>query len=345
MISLFYPISKSPCKRLCQIPYMPPLTASYMDASAAGLGVPNGTVESIRLQVCCSTPRKPAVDVAKFPLVLFSPGLQGSRLLYSALAQSLASEGYAVVTMDHTFETGLVEFPDGSAIRGLPDSYFDGTIPGRLESVFDVRIADARFVLRQLSRKDVVNTLVPGASSSFSEHGTKKALKLGFYGHSFGGALAIAMLLSPSSPLSSAINLDGSQFGNLSDTRNPALFFGRAEPSPHNRTLDPTWAEAWSHLKGCSREVAARDIEHNTFGDTALLLQMAVDAGLMSSDDITGIIGALNGKRAFEIVTGVVRAFFDMTLKGIETGVLDPGSLAYPELVLGGKGCRGMECE
>lgn len=334
MISLFYPITKSSCKKICQTPYMPPATASYNDASVAALGIPNGTFESIRLQICCTTPTTAAKNLAKFPLVLFSTGLQGSRLQYSALAQELASAGYAVVTMDHTFEAQIVEFPDGTVIRGLNDTYFDPEVPGRLESVFRVRLADARFILRQLGRKDVVEKLVPGAKSGFGID-AKKGDKVGFYGHSFGGALAVAMLLSPASPIAAAINLDGQQFGNLSDTRKPALLFGRAEPSPHNRTLDATWAAAWKHMKGWRREIAAKDIEHNAFTDTGLLVKVAAEAGLELGDAVKDVIGTLDGARSFEIITSVVRAFFDLALKGKKATLFEKGDKAYPELVVG----------
>jgi dienelactone hydrolase len=334
MISLFYPIPKSSCKKICQTPYMPPVTASYIDATVAALGIPNGTFASIRLQECCSTPATAAKDVSKFPLVLFSTGLEGSRLQYSAMAQELASAGYAVATMDHTYETEVVEFPDGTVIPRLNDTYLDPEIPGRLEFIFSVREADARFILRQLGRKDVVQKLVPGAKSGFGID-ANRGDKVGFYGHSFGGALAVAALLSPQSPISAAANLDGQQFGTLSDSKRPALYFGRAQPSPHNRTLDATWAAAWTHMKGWRREIAAKDIEHNTFTDTGLLVKAAAEAGLELGDAVKDIIGTLDGARSFEIITDVVRAFFDLTLKGKNTKLFDRGDKAYPELVVG----------
>jgi dienelactone hydrolase len=334
MISLFYPITKSSCKKICQTPYMPPITAAYIDAYVAGLGIPNGTFESIHLQMCCSTPAAAAKDVTNFPLVLFSPGLQGIRLQYSALAQQLASAGYAVATMDHTFESQIVEFPDGTFVQTLNDSYFDPRVPGLLDSVFRIREADAQFVLAQLGRKDVVSKLVPGAKCGFSID-AQKGGKVGFYGHSFGGALAVATLLSPASPIAAAINLDGSQFGNLVDTKKPALLFGRAEPSPHNRTLDATWAAAWTHMKGWRREIAATDIEHGTFADTGVLLKLMAEAGLELGDVVKDMIGALDGARSFEIITAVVRTFFDLTLKGKKTTLFEKGDRAYPELVVG----------
>ncbi|KAF2790321.1 PAF acetylhydrolase family protein [Melanomma pulvis-pyrius CBS 109.77] len=327
MTSLFYPVPKRSCTQICPVPYMPPVTASYIDASVAALGIPNGTFESIRMQACCSVAPKAKKDITKVPVILFSGGLQGTRLLYSALAQTLASAGYAVITMDHTYETSIVEFPDGTIIPGLNDTNFDPEVPGLLDSVLAIRAADARFVLTQMGLKSVVQKLIPGAACGFNVKNGNAA----FYGHSFGGATAIAALMHDSR-LAAAINLDGMQFGNLTDTKKPALLVGRAEPSPHNRTTDATWAQTWTHFKGWRREVAVAKIEHNTFGDTGLLIKLS---GLPVSDDIKSVIGSLDGGRSFTVITEVVRTFFDLVLKGKKTGLFEKGSKDLPEVVVG----------
>ena len=54
------------------------------------------------------------------PVVLFSPGLGGPRVIYQALAEDLASHGYLVIAVDHTGEAP-VEFADGRfALPTLP---------------------------------------------------------------------------------------------------------------------------------------------------------------------------------------------------------------------------------
>lgn len=327
MTSLFYPVPKRSCTQICPVPYMPPVTASYIDASVAALGIPNGTFGSIRMQACCAVAPKAKKDITKVPVILFSGGLQGTRLLYSALAQTLASAGYAVVTMDHTYETSIVEFPDGTIIPGLNDTNFDPSVPGLLDSVLAIRAADARFVLTQLGLKSVVQKLIPGATCGFN---VKKG-NAAFYGHSFGGATAVSALMHDSR-LSGAINLDGMQFGNLTDTKKPALLVGRAEPSPHNRTTDATWAKTWTHFKGWRREVAVGKIEHNTFGDTPLLVKLS---GLPVSDGIKSVIGSLDGERSFTVITEVVQTFFDLVLRGKKTSLFEKGSKDLPEVVVG----------
>lgn len=73
----------------------------------------------------------------KAQLIVLTPGLSESRLLYSALARSLASTtGLPVVTVDHPFEAQPgVEFPDGSVVPGLNVSGDDEAALSRLVKV------------------------------------------------------------------------------------------------------------------------------------------------------------------------------------------------------------------
>jgi 8-oxo-dGTP pyrophosphatase MutT (NUDIX family) len=46
-------------------------------------------------------------------VLLYSPGAGDPRALGTTLCDDLASRGYAVVTVDHTYDAGAVEFPGG----------------------------------------------------------------------------------------------------------------------------------------------------------------------------------------------------------------------------------------
>ena len=92
MLSLFEPAH---CQQTVALPYMPPKTAAAVDALYAPLGVPNGTVETFRLQICPED--SPVETQAAYPLLLFSPGLWSPRLGYSNLLQWISSLGFTVV--------------------------------------------------------------------------------------------------------------------------------------------------------------------------------------------------------------------------------------------------------
>lgn len=118
MASAYLPIDAQYRCKAQVVPYMPPLTASVFEKVGESLGVPQGLFGDFKMKFCniealnLDEGRK---ERKKFPVAVFSPGFQGTRFVYGALARSLASLGYIVVTLDHTYETSVVEFPDGSA--------------------------------------------------------------------------------------------------------------------------------------------------------------------------------------------------------------------------------------
>lgn len=66
----------------------------------------------------------PAVP-GKWPVVLFSPGLQAPREFYAGAADDLASRGYVVVTVSHTYESLAVEFPGNRVEYGAHFGFSD----------------------------------------------------------------------------------------------------------------------------------------------------------------------------------------------------------------------------
>lgn len=117
-------------------PYMTPLVAGDYDILAASAGLPNTTFTSLAMQLCDIPKRKPCSRTHNArPLLMFSPGFGQSRFLYSAMARSLASEGYIVVTVDHPYDATVVEFTDGSFVRAANISTDDD---GVMEKVIQV---------------------------------------------------------------------------------------------------------------------------------------------------------------------------------------------------------------
>lgn len=60
-----------------------------------------------------------------FPVVVFSHGWGGFRNILSSQLTSLASHGFVVVTLDHTYGSLAAMFPDGSAVRLEPSALPD----------------------------------------------------------------------------------------------------------------------------------------------------------------------------------------------------------------------------
>lgn len=121
LLSAFLPVPEVEARKICDkktVPYMSPAVAKAYGKQAAEAGLPNTTFQMFNLESCklkkqCKTGQH---DRHSFPLILFSPGLGISRELFGARARSLASHGYAVVTVDHPYDANVVEFPDGTII-------------------------------------------------------------------------------------------------------------------------------------------------------------------------------------------------------------------------------------
>src|SRR4051794_14328209 len=85
MISAFYPsVLVNQCSTRF-VDYMPPATAAIEDQYYRQYGLPKGTFERLKLSLCQENVHM-AGQIQEFPIILFSPGLGNSRLLYSALA-------------------------------------------------------------------------------------------------------------------------------------------------------------------------------------------------------------------------------------------------------------------
>ncbi|MFD4461713.1 hypothetical protein [Nocardia sp. NPDC058480] len=95
----------------------------------------------------------PAQAAGTYPVVLYTPGGGVSRILGTGIAEDLASRGYAVVTVDHTYESGpAVEFPGGRIVR--PAAAPNGFDTAIREKYVAARLLDFRFVLDSLAGLD-----------------------------------------------------------------------------------------------------------------------------------------------------------------------------------------------
>ncbi|KAG8413315.1 hypothetical protein J3458_012890 [Metarhizium acridum] len=94
---------------------MTPKVAADYGGQAAEVGLDDGLFSSFDMQLCDLVKLNPCGGGKgrrkRYPVVLFTPGLSDSRLLYGAGARSLASQGHAAVIVDHPHEAGFVEFP------------------------------------------------------------------------------------------------------------------------------------------------------------------------------------------------------------------------------------------
>jgi dienelactone hydrolase len=320
MVSLWYPAVPSDGR---PAPYMTPAESELQLTSRGITGIAPDALSTVETNAVSNA--TPAGRPRSLPLVVLSPGFTNSRSTLTALAEDLASHGYVVAGLDHTYESYATAFPDGRVTTCLARQ---APRRDRKEEVLAGRAADVCFVLGELT----------GAHPPWPGGGLIDPSRVAMAGHSAGGAAAIAAMLADPR-IRAGIDMDGATAAPIPDTglARPFLFLGKqANYTPGSggaaafgtrewkllRGAVTTWERDWELLTGWKRWLVVAGTVHASFTDLALLAdQVGLDTGAGTS-----------GTRSLDITRAYVRAFFDQHLRGTPQALLDQPSARYPEV-------------
>jgi predicted dienelactone hydrolase len=247
-----------------------------------------------------------------FPVLIFSHGLASfDYSMNLTQMEELASHGYIVFSINHTYEAWATVFPDGRVVTTL-DQHIDPLAASEnlsLDSRLEVWVADTEFVLGQLERIRVE------ASDPLADKMDLE--RLGFFGMSFGGATA-GKVCQTDPRCRAGANMDGYQYANAGFAAKPLnvpfLFFY----SQANQGMND---EIYSGGENQTYRVVVRGSIHSSF----------TDAGLWSP--LLKYTGApIDPRRMISIVNAYLLAFFDKHLKGEETPLLNMNTSPYLEV-------------
>ncbi|MFC3800931.1 alpha/beta hydrolase family protein [Cohnella sp. GCM10012308] len=145
---------------------------------------------------------------ASYPLILANPGFGSSRFLHTSQAENLASHGYIVAAIDHTYNTFATEFPDGRITTSNTNDLFSPnhdyrTESGNRDKLGKVLTDDVAFVLDQFE-------LVQSGQIPSRLKGKMDLGHVGVFGHSIGGATAYDAAYDPR--IAVGIDLDGALY-------------------------------------------------------------------------------------------------------------------------------------
>ncbi|MFH5230780.1 alpha/beta hydrolase family protein [Antrihabitans spumae] len=249
-------------------------------------------------------------DLGQMPVLIFSPGRVVAREMGSALCEEMASHGYIVLALGHTYEAPSVEFP--SSLEGNI-TYTNTTT--EYNNMMRQRIADARHLLANLS------TLLGNGIYQQMD-----LANIGAFGHSYGGYLAGELAYVEPTLIKAAMNHDGSPGRTGND--NFAATNGFAAPyfflsTDDNSRSDPHWAPMKALLTGDVYDVKANGTRHYSFMDTCTL----VPAGSKAL-----YCGSVTPVRGIEIGRAYTLAFFNHYLKGTTETLLAGASGSFPEI-------------
>jgi pimeloyl-ACP methyl ester carboxylesterase len=143
---------------------------------------------------------------APYPVVLLSPS-GFPPLLLSGTAEELASHGFVVVGVNHTYETAVTVFPDGRTVAMNPAAIAGALGPqsGAYQAVFERRADVCRYKAVDLA---FVADRLAELGSDDPLAGRLDLGRLTAMGHSFGGAAALQWCRDDPR-CTAAVNLDG----------------------------------------------------------------------------------------------------------------------------------------
>ncbi|MBF8194712.1 alpha/beta hydrolase [Nonomuraea sp. K274] len=276
MVSLWYPARKSGGKAP---PYLTPQESALVLGNIPETReLPPGALATIRVHSHANAPARTAKG--GLPLVVMSPGGSFPRATLTSLAEELASRGYLVAGVEHTYESFGTTFPDGETTTCLACDHPDSL------KMTEGRVADLRFVLDRLTTGEWGELI--------------DRSRIAAAGHSMGGNSAAHLMLADPR-VRAAVNLDGTFFpalpkGPKKGPARPVMLIGNPRHEPDG--ADETWPRSWANLTGWKRWLTVDGAEHSSFVDFAVLgPQLGIP------------VGEIDGERALRIT----RAYLSVT--------------------------------
>jgi predicted dienelactone hydrolase len=256
----------------------------------------------------------------RLPVIVFSHGAHDHRSDTTTVVQDLASHGYAVVTVDHTYDA-YTEFPGGPVLAPV----FQRDIP---MSPADFA-ADARFVVDRVEELAAGHN--PDVDGKPLPDGLLRGLdvrRIGMFGWSKGGT-ATALATLADDRIRAGLSFDGPMEPTIKEDLDKPFMMMTGE---FTRAADPDAQEFWTHLKGWRRCFQLDGALELAFTDTEGMILPAARLLGLTREQVQGFVGTLDPNEGVRIQQAYPRAFFDLHLKDRPSRLLDGPSPAFPDV-------------
>ncbi len=294
---------------------------------AERLGLPSFLLDHVNLTALDVRQDAPLLTAdAPYPLLLFSHGLSGIRAQNTAMVRELASQGFVVATIDHTYGNVLTIFPDGRTAFFSPDLFSgEGDPPHTGNTLVGVWAADIGQVLDELAAWNET------PDNEFS--GNLDLARVGVFGHSTGGGAAVAFC-GKDERCRAGVGLDAW----LVPVADEIIAQGAAQPFLFLR------ADAWEFDDAAQNDARAEQLLAES--ETAVFLATIAGAAHYDFSDLPlfspltaqlGLSSAMDSRYVVEMMTSMTAAFFRQELLDDGENLLF-GAMAYPEMSLLGNG-------
>jgi dienelactone hydrolase len=322
MLQVWYPTDPDPDAQ--RAPWMNDAHI-YARELASYLGLPDfllDHLELVKTPAYLNTRLEPYNST--YPLVIFSHGWSGFAAQNTGQAIELASRGYVVAALQHTYGAVVTVFPDGEIAYINHDALPEGLPEDEYETAARILAeqwaGDISFALDYLENENL-----DPASQFYS---VLDNTSTGVFGHSTGGGAAIQFCGSDSrckavlgmdpfmTPVSQQILEQG--------IAQPAFFmFSQGWADDTDSKNNRLFKQFRASLTQSIHVIGIKGTTHYDFSDLPMLSPVASRLGLK---------GPLDGERVIEITNTYLIDFFDLTLKGRPTDLFDEPS-PFPEVI------------
>lgn len=353
MVKVYYPAKKDNSKPFDRYFHN---SSELLKAFAAGYHMPDFLFSHLRL---VKTNSKEGLQVSdkqqSYPVVLFSHGAGTTMEVQTSQCEDLASQGYIVAAIDHTYVSWATLFPDRIVTAQEATTDFKTADPA--ERITQIMADDSKFVIDSLTKMNEGRI-----DSNFK--GRLNLDEIGAVGHSVGGAVAYNLAINDSR-IKAAIDLDGIVFVTPKEkSQNMAPFLMMANDKYHIQGLqnreplikkfedmteedqkimismygsEDAYKEAYKRasqniiglaevLRSSGNLFTIEGSDHMKFTDMGFFI------GIKQLRELMGIGGNTSPARCLEITKSVTAVFFNKHLKSEEKDALDSQVNKYPEL-------------
>ena len=289
-----------------------------------GYEIPEILTNQIGSIKCNSWEDASPVSNKKFPILIFSHGHGGLRTQNTNQVEELVSHGYIVIAVDHTYDAGFVEFPDGNIAYSLtakPEGERLNETPDIFYTRFGYRVDDIDFVINKIDSFDDYDLNISAIMDKNN---------IGIFGHSF-GCLTSVYATYFNDRIKSCFGLDG-WFEPLHDSlvfkniNKPIMHLGQNNKGDEQFWNDINFVKMNNFIKSNSDLSVMVDIpgsHHYDYTDFTYFSYIAKKL------NFSGIVST---KKMAKIMNVTLLDFFNYTLKDDKKINLDNYKKEFPEI-------------